>query len=125
MGGPDPKPHSMYCRGCSVCRPGQTWPTRIAALLLLLCACTTAHIPEPTKPLKVEITAMPVREAFCWMPEIPAAPQLQDIDFEQEDIVRRTMVHRLDYGILLQWAMEMQSWAEEAKKCLDTLRGVE
>lgn len=126
MGGPDPKPHSMYCRGCSVCRPGHTWPTRIAALLLLLlCACTTTHLPEPTKPVKVEITAMPVREVTCWMPEIPKAPELEAMDFEDSDVISRTMIHRYQYSEMVQFALEMQQWAEEVQKRVNTMRGVE
>lgn len=92
---------------------------------LLLCSCTTARLPEPTKPLKVEITAMPVREVTCWMPEIPRAPELEAMDFEDSDVISRTMIHRYQYSEMTQWALEMQQWAEEVQKCVNEIRGVE
>lgn len=100
-------------------------PFLLCALTALLLVSCSTHFPVPEKPMKVEITAMPVREVSCWMPEIPRAPELEAMDFEDEDVMSRTMIHRYQYSEMVQFALEMQQWAEEVQKCVNEIRGVE
>lgn len=100
---------------------------RVAVFTLCLTgvACTF-RAAAPVGPIPVAIIAEPPRAVpLCWMPEIPHAPALSDIDFDEPDVMRRSMVHRLEWAEMVQWAMEMQTWAEEAKRCMDALKGIE
>lgn len=94
-------------------------------VLALLAACAPRPVAAPTKPIDVRITEMPDRSVSCWLPDIPAPPPMKELQFTEDDIIRRVSVHYLEHNALIEWSMGMVSWAEEAKRCLDSLRGIE
>lgn len=89
-------------------------------------ACAACAHPTTKGTTDVRVVNFPERpEVTCWLPEIPEAPRLRDLDFEDLDVMSRVMIHRVDYADMVQWSMEMQSWAEEAQRCFNRLTGVE
>lgn len=50
---------------------------------------------------------------------------VKELNYEDDDLVRRVFVHYLDYNALVQWSMETQTWMQEAQRCFNRLTGVD
>lgn len=91
----------------------------------LLVACGPRVIQVPTSGTQdVRIVEMPYR-ASCYIEDPPDPPPAIDLNFEDEDVIRRTTVHIGQYNLMQQWAADMQVWIGTMRSCLYQITGQE
>lgn len=89
---------------------------RRVALLLAACAAT------PPRQLDVRITNLPARpHVTCYLNDAPEAPAPLELDFSDDDVIRRTTVNIRSYNELLEWAMALASVVNDQKLCIEEM----
>lgn len=94
--------------------------TLLTATLLAACAAKKA---PPRAPLEVKIVAPIPREAlFCYgILEIPTPPDTIKLDFDDDDIIRRTTVNIRQYNEMVEFARLLSQWSSNVSSCLSDL----
>lgn len=95
-------------------------------ILVLIAACLgKPKPPAPAKPLEVRIVG-PVefqREVVsCYaVQDMPDPPESLTLDYDQEDVIRRTNVNIRDHNDMVDWAHAMMIWAGSVADCLNAI----
>lgn len=94
-------------------------------LLILLACCSPRIIRVPVSTTQdVRIVALPQRPT-CWLAEMPEAPADIELNFDDDDIIRRTTVTIRQHNELLQWARDVGHWMGSVKECFYAIQGSE
>lgn len=94
------------------------------ALFTFCVNCARPAAIAPPKTIDVRVVEMPDKQS-CWLSDIPAPPPMKELNYEDDDIVRRVFVHFIDHNAVIQWTMDMVNWAEEMERCIYSLTGQE
>lgn len=95
----------------------------LAAWLLFGCSPRIVRVPVSTVQ-DVRIVAMPSK-ASCYLSEMPSVPQPIELNFDDDDVIRRTMVSIREHNDLVQWAADVGHWMESVRICLGQITGEE
>lgn len=93
-------------------------------ILPILVACGPRSVP-PTQPWQVQIVAPIPQSALtkvtCYLPETPKAPDILRFNYENADIMDRSMVHVRDFNALVGFGRDMVMWASMHDQCIRKL----
>lgn len=83
------------------------------------CGARTVRIvaPIPVQPVKVLIDP-PSWDCGVENPPTPPPPLSLNYD-EEDDIVRRVFVHKLEFNDAVDWMFQVQSWMADLKACME------
>jgi hypothetical protein len=87
-------------------------------LIVLLCCCGPRLVHDQA----VTITCKPVMPS-CYLQGLPEPPKLLELNFEDEDIWRRTSVHYLTGNEIIQYEQELATWAQQVRECFLMMQG--
>lgn len=100
----------------------QWWLVRIISLLLLL-GCRGAGAPLPVSIVTpMEVTYTNKVTTYCpLVGEFPTPPEPIALNFDDDDIIRRTTVNIRQYNTMVTYAHDMQIWAQLTARCIQEL----
>lgn len=96
-------------------------PTAIVVSVIVLTGCTRVVRPQPQT---VTITYKPAMPS-CYIGALPEPPSLLELNFADDDIMRRTSVHYLTGNEIIQYEQHIATWMAEVRSCLYQMQGVE
>ena len=96
---------------------------RLVLLLLLACSPRIVRVPVSTTQ-DIRIVSMPERE-HCWLSEPPTPPELLELKYDEEDVVRRVFLHYLQANEIIQFERDMALWMGETRACVYQMLGQE
>jgi hypothetical protein len=95
-----------------------------AVAFWFLTGCRPAVQVKAPEVVQVKIVEMPERPG-CLINEPPVPPMIIELNYEDEEILRRSFVHYLKGNELIEYDQRVYDWANEVRDCVYMMLGQE